>query len=214
MPLPMVHLAIAVQAHTLANRRLTPAFVLGSLAPDAIHMRPGTDRDDKARVHLGLWQMSEPEALERIQNLMDENCSEENGLDPFVGGYAAHLLTDYWWLQAFARPFFERFSSDTPSEERREWYYRETDQVDFNLYRCAAWRQAVWRMLAEACAPDFSPYLSADEIDGWRQRTLDWFEKLKQEPGILPQFITDEVVADFIQSSALRLQPVLFGRGE
>ena len=214
MPLPMVHLAIAVLAHEMSGRPLTPEFVLGSLAPDAIHMRPGTNREDKTRVHMDIWQLSEPDVHERIQNLVDQHCSGKNGQGIFVEGYAAHVMTDYWWLQGIARPFFEQFAPDTPHEERRDWYYRETDQVDFNLYHRAPWRLAVWGLLASACAPEFSPYLTADEIDRWRQRTLNWFEKLKQEPGIVPQIITDEVVGEFIQVTAQRIQPFLFERGK
>lgn len=209
MPLPMVHLAIAVHAHALANRPLTPVFVLGSLAPDAIHMRENTNREDKARVHLQIWHVGEPEALERIQNLVDEHRAGEQGQDAFVEGYAAHLMTDYWWLQGIARPFFNGLPPDTPAAERRELYYRETDQVDFNLYRRSPWQPVVWRMLAEAFAPGFSPYLEADEIDRWRERTLNWFEKLKQEPRIVPQIITDKVVGEFIIATAQRLKPFL-----
>jgi hypothetical protein len=52
MPLPMVHLAVAVRVHEVESRVPSSAFLLGSIAPDAIHMRPGTGRDDKRRVHL------------------------------------------------------------------------------------------------------------------------------------------------------------------
>ena len=40
MPLPMVHLAISVRMRAQDGRALTPDFLLGSIAPDAIHMRP------------------------------------------------------------------------------------------------------------------------------------------------------------------------------
>ena len=52
MPLPMIHLAVAVGVHTLAGREPSAAFLLGSIAPDAIHMRDGADRSDKERTHL------------------------------------------------------------------------------------------------------------------------------------------------------------------
>ncbi len=52
MPLPMVHLAVAIQMHRLEQRIPSPDFLLGSIAPDAIHMRPDTGREDKQRVHL------------------------------------------------------------------------------------------------------------------------------------------------------------------
>jgi hypothetical protein len=202
----MVHLAIAYQIHFQANRSLTPGFVLGSLAPDAIHMRPNTNREDKNRVHLSLNTLSEAEALAGVTALIDAN---QGGAHSFVQGYAAHILTDYYWLHEFARPFFEQIPAETTPEERRAWYYRETDQVDFNLYHQVPWRESVWELLAAAAAPEFPPYLSAAEIDGWRLRTLNWFHITKQEPGITPQIITDRVVTDFIHSAAQRVQTVL-----
>jgi hypothetical protein len=73
MPLPMVHLKIAVQSHSLAERSLTPEFLLGSLAPDAIHMRANTNRDDKNRVHLYVSDGTESEVVESVRLLMDKN---------------------------------------------------------------------------------------------------------------------------------------------
>lgn len=51
MPLPLVHLAIAAQLCRQHNKPLAPAFLLGSLAPDAIHLRLGSTRTDKQATH-------------------------------------------------------------------------------------------------------------------------------------------------------------------
>ncbi len=48
MPLPMVHLSTAVKINTLQDLK-SPEFYLGSISPDAVHMRTGFVRDDKAR---------------------------------------------------------------------------------------------------------------------------------------------------------------------
>ncbi len=47
----MVHLAIAVQLQKIHYREPNPACLLGSLAPDAIHMRPNTHRTHKRQTH-------------------------------------------------------------------------------------------------------------------------------------------------------------------
>ena len=52
MPLPMVHLSVAhclIQDHGYPD---SPTFYLGSIAPDAIHVRPGTAQKEKHVVHL------------------------------------------------------------------------------------------------------------------------------------------------------------------
>ena len=42
MPLPMVHCAIAMGLAAREQRLPSGAFLLGSIAPDAIHTRPNT----------------------------------------------------------------------------------------------------------------------------------------------------------------------------
>jgi len=58
--------------------------------------------------------------------------------------------------------------------------------------------RTVWARLAAAQPRDFAPLLTAEEIGRWRDQTLDWFEKLKEEPKIEPVHITDADVQDFI----------------
>jgi hypothetical protein len=60
------------------------------------------------------------------------------------------------------------------------------------------WRPDVWDRLAEAQAVDFPPLLTASEIDGWCDRTLCWFTELKEEPGIIPEYLTDTLAQDFV----------------
>jgi hypothetical protein len=52
MPLPMVHLWVAVQMGEARGIWPSPEFLLGSIAPDAVHMRPGYERVHKRRSHL------------------------------------------------------------------------------------------------------------------------------------------------------------------
>jgi hypothetical protein len=210
MPLPMVHLTIAVQAHALADQPLTSDFLLGSLAPDAIHMRANTNREDKDRVHLRISETSESEVLERIRLWIHQNHPEKDVPKSFVEGYAAHLLADHWWVQEIAGPFALQLPPDTSPTERQAWYYRETDQLDLNLYHRAPWRPTVWDLLAAAVAPEFSPYLAADEISRWRHRTLDWYENPDHEPGIVPQIITERMLEGFIKTSVERIRSFLF----
>jgi hypothetical protein len=51
-------------------------------------------------------------------------------------------------------------------------------------------------------AVDFDLLLAADEIGGWRDRTLRWFTELKDEPKIELVYYTDALVAASIDRSA------------
>lgn len=199
MPLPMVHLSVAV---LLGERRSTfPSsdFLLGSIAPDAIHMRPNTTRDDKNATHL----LTTPDTPEHdaVRNLLDQPNPST-----FTRAYAAHLLTDRLWLSEVFYKFRDSAPTEPNSAEERTLYYTETDQVDINLYHRTPWRPEVWRCLEVAQAPNFPPLLTAEEIYGWADRTLRWYEDPAKNPGVTPQYLTDSLVADFIIQSADDIQ--------
>jgi hypothetical protein len=198
MPLPMVHLAIAVRLVVGKSVASRPEFYLGSLAPDAIHMRDGTDRADKLRTHLRVqWNPPDPTDIHALL-VSYQHCPEP--LPSFTMGYAAHLLADRLWKTTILA-WLEQVTPELDRTARDKLYYLETDQVDFNLYRRMEWREDVWRQLAQATAPDLSPLLSADEISRWRDHTLHWFGELMQDPNIEPQYITDHLVDDFIEQA-------------
>ncbi len=200
MPLPMVHLAIAVD---LAAGTPAPAFLLGSLAPDAIHMRDGFEREAKRITHLNSPRDSDKH--EQVQDLLARYEDASLPRRAFAAGYAAHLLTDRFWITEVVRPF-QRLVPPAPDEAAyRQAYYQEVDQVDFNLYHHAPWRDQVWQRLAQAEASDFAPLLTRGEIDRWRERTLRWFTELKEEPGVQPWYLTDQVVGDFVGRAAVHV---------
>ncbi|MDO8969717.1 MAG: hypothetical protein Q7U74_03455 [Saprospiraceae bacterium] len=206
MPLPMVHLAVMIQLN--GGKIPTADTLLGCLAPDAIHMRPGAGREDKIGVHLFAGESLPPDDL-LVVRFMEERCRENPAQKDFVTGYGVHLLTDRLWFLQMYRPFKEKAPAGLSAQEQRSLYYQETDQADFNLYYHVRWRPAVWQSLASAAAPEFLPYLSAEEIGKWQQRTLNWFGRLKQEPMIQAAFFTDEAVGSFVERAAEEMQGLL-----
>lgn len=266
MPLPMVHLWVAVQMGEARGIWPSPEFLLGSIAPDAVHMRPGYERVHKRRSHL--QDPRDTEEHDRVRAFVQEHAVNSlsdggegdveardvagSGCARFAAGYAAHILTDRLWNKRVIVPFRER-NAHLSREDQNALYYRETDQLDFNLYRRSPWRERVWQALYLAVAPDevvapdaatapgaaasdavavpdattvpgtaasdavLAPdvttapgaaasaaalLVTSDEVDQWRRRTLRWFTELKEEPGIVPGQITDEIVAEFVQEAS------------
>jgi hypothetical protein len=147
MPLPMVHLAVAVHMHRLEGNTPSPDFLLGSIAPDAIHVRPNAAPDDKRRVHLS--ETHDPHR-ERVRPLLAGYRSDESTALGFAEGYVAHLLTDYLWVETVIDSFHKSIPPGLSDQEERSLYYLETDQIDFDLYRRMPWRPEVWSKLAAA----------------------------------------------------------------
>lgn len=194
MPLPMVHLAVAVRLHE--GQVPTSAFLLGSIAPDAIHMREGASREDKRLTHLP----AEPGESEDAptQALLARYEGADHDEADFAAGYVAHVLTDRIWRDTLYATFRSRVASDLDPAEWRRLYYRETDQLDFNLYRRSPWRPQVWTQLALAQPRNFAEFLTGAEIDRWRDRTLRWFDNPEKEPGIAPTYCLDADLQRFI----------------
>lgn len=197
MPLPMVHLAIAVEMY-IDTGEAPPNFLLGSLAPDAIHMRPNTTREDKHQTHF--LDQSKPDNHEAIRALLVNHQATDS--NDFARGYAAHILTDRIWVKRIVKPLRATLPKDISQAELASLYYRDTGQIDFNLYNHQPWRSKVWAQLAQANPIDFTDLLTASEIGQWRDRTLNWFTDLKEDPKIEPDYITDAMVQDFIPYAA------------
>jgi hypothetical protein len=226
MPLPMVHLAVAMRMHALAGREPSPAFLLGSIAPDAIHMREGTSRGDKERTHLEDGCGGRPvRPYIRADAVPDEAAGTE---DPYgmetvrlflsirddIGadlraGYGTHVITDRYWARDWVTPYRAlQGDAGLTVEELRAVYYREMDQIDFDLYHTVPWREAVWAQLAAVKRRAIPGLLEADEIGRWRDRTLRWFDDPAHLPGITPQHVTIADARRFIDQSAARIAAV------
>jgi len=201
MPLPMIHLAIAVELGRVYPQCMSPAFLLGSIAPDSIHMRPNATGDDKQATHL-IAEGSRFAENDDLHNLINQHHLAQPPLPLFTLGYVVHILTDNFWKQTVIDSFRAKLPQELDHAAYRRLYYQETDQLDFNLYHHAAWRPDVWDRLAAADAVDFPPLLTASEIGGWCDRTLRWFTELKEEPGIIPEYLTDSLAQDFVAKAA------------
>ncbi len=199
MPCPMVHLAIAVRINELMERSASPDFLLGSIAPDAIHERPNSVSGDKRRVHVS--ETPDPHH-KRVRQLLEHHGAKGSSAMGFAEGYAAHILTDDLWVETVMESFRKSVPPQLSPKEQLSLYYLETDQLDFNLYHRAPWKAEVWSKLAETQPGDFASLLTAEEITGWRDKTLKWFDELFQEPKIVPVHITDAMVQIFIEQAA------------
>lgn len=199
MPLPMVHLTVAMQVRARHKQEPTAAFLLGSLAPDAIHMREHASKEDKHAVHLRT--SAEQIHLHAVRDVLERSWQTTPDRQDFAEGYAVHLLTDWHWFTSIYTTFRQTAPDTFTAQELRALYYQETDQVDFDLFYQMPWRQQVWEQLATVQPADFGVLLTADEIRKWQHRVLHWFGELKHEPQITPHYLTEAVVQQFILSS-------------
>src|SRR5687768_14385661 len=133
MPLPMVHLAVAVQLAEKTGQPPSPAFLLGSIAPDAIHMRPNIrlyDQGDKEVTYLNN-SIDIPDH-QRVLVMLTAILGKSSSLKQFAIGYAAHILLDRLWIKSILQAFYAHIPTEIDENERKRLYYRDTDQCDCN----------------------------------------------------------------------------------
>lgn len=202
MPLPLVHLAVA---HGIAQDRsagagsaleIAPGLYLGAIAPDAIHMREGSTRDDKRRIHLLESPCDARVRMERLDRAAHDLAGTIDR--PLLVGWISHLAGDALWSHYMLEYFWSRQAANQPHESRRRVYYRETDKIEYRMYHQVPWRKEVWADLARAQAESVGDFLVAEEIAAWRDRYLRWHSEIGQEPEEEPAFFTMERTETFI----------------
>ncbi|HVM72735.1 MAG TPA: hypothetical protein VMT91_13315, partial [Anaerolineales bacterium] len=162
----------------------------------------------KEHVHLIDLGVSPHELLQLFRSEYGLDDSQGCG---FSGGYLTHLLTDRLWWQTIITPFRQRFPSTFPEKEFRSLYYRDTDRIDLDLYRQAAWRPQAWSSLETAAAADFAPFLTAAEILQWRDRTLRWYDDPVHDCAAEPVYISLSDTQAFIGRAGLEIAELYSG---
>ena len=167
MALPIVHLLVArgwaKDKPALAD---CPAYYLGAIAPDAIHVRYHDDKSRKNEFHLGNWLSPHPE---QVYAYWAEHCS------PFDIGYGVHVLTDASWVPRYKAAFPGLLRQDGKIDVGQ--YYNDVWRADFELLRRRPETGELLSLLRLAEAPEGHPYLTRAEFEAWRDIVLEAYEK-------------------------------------
>lgn len=190
MALTMVHLLVAekwAQAHP--EMHACPEFYLGSISPDAIHVRYKSDKSRKNEFHLNNWVTPNPE---------DVIAYWKDYKTPFDIGYGVHVLTDAQWVPRcktrLKDMYFENGLLNT------DIYYNDTFVTDFALHGCTPWAKKVFGMMACAVPSNNHPYLTEEEFDIWRSDIIKTYEgKCPMNKPV--KFVTESYVMDFVKDS-------------
>lgn len=200
MPLPMIHLSVAINIERKMKLEKSPLFFLGSISPDAIHMRSGAGRDDKQKTHcIG---ETRDKTLDNVREMLRHAKSlNEGDLRTFILGYCAHILTDVVWADTVWKDYLNKLAQTDLQVNPKVLYYRETDYIDFKIFRESPWRENIWNKLSMTKSPDYMDLLTSEEIEKWKIRTLEWFEDEDKDPKIPPQFIKEAIIEKFISEA-------------
>ncbi|MDD2269161.1 MAG: zinc dependent phospholipase C family protein [Eubacteriales bacterium] len=206
MPLPMVHLGVARNLIDIFSINDLPSFYLGSIAPDAVHMRDNFCQDDKSISHMRnedkkLW---ENDIVSYIKTKVNS--------DVFLTGYSVHILTDIIWNRTLYTSFKTKYNQDdSPMQEQRWAYYNDTDKLDFELFYKMSYTNEMMEMLSKSKPVDVIGLVSSDEIAAWNERTLHWYDGKESQHKNPIKYITFDELINFMQSAAIEISNLIYG---
>lgn len=204
MPLPMVHLYMAKKVQNYLNKEFGDYFYLGSIAPDAIHTRKGTNRKDKHKTHLFVkdsneeksWEITEKNILEFFKK---DNPGEDDNIKFFRYGYSIHILLDMLWIKNIFQPFERALRSGGLNfDDIRRLYYDETKACDFMLYRENKWMDDILSRFSGIDEFDFYDVLSKEEIRAWKNVVINKIRNPVNNYLVEPSYIKVDTITGFI----------------
>lgn len=208
MPWPMVHFATAIRL-SLSNP--SPNFLLGSIAPDAIHMREYVTREEKGVTHfVSEGRLPDVEVIK-------ENCLRYLSLNTkqdwkdFILGYFAHIYADLRWTESVYVEFENNYRGD--KKDIRQTYNREMSQLEFNLLRSEKGFHNVIHRLEQSKAYSVQPVVTETEVTQYTDQKLRWLMDAGNEPKIEPIYFTEEIVEKFISNTTYELTALFLDWG-
>ena len=179
MPYTMTHILTAEKVlHNMGRKLDYPTYILGAIAPDAVHASQDFSVKLKERSHLfteGLkWGKigTETEAqlwLGNIKKFYLENRDKYNF--DFLSGYIVHLLTDVYCSIHFYAPFVNSINSD--AEEKMTLYKRENYIVNYYLFTLFSKEKNLLEILRSGRAETLDGVIEKEVIE---QRIEQLFE--------------------------------------
>ena len=207
MSYPMVHLKVAYELlarYGDGNIERPEDFLLGSVAPDAVHFHNEYDVSLKERSHL--WKFGPRWGItldsegwrDAIYKFWEENQNAENR--DFIAGYCIHLLTDWENDRSIWTPFREKMMQGTEVDEVHERYAAEAYGFDQWLYQTDKNSEEIWQLLEQGCVYGIEGCVLEEDLARQKRSLLiEQFtgEKVYDVSGY--RFCTKEIMGEFVK---------------
>lgn len=181
MSLQMIHMEIAYRLLEYLPQIEHPAeFILGSVAPDAVHMNPNYDVSSKVKSHLfkgcGMWgdTLDYEQWRSNIEAYFEQivTAQEEPARRDFSIGICVHCLTDRWNDIRIWRKAQSEFLPTMTFEAFKEAFYREQRSIDNWLYQNSENTAQIRKLLANAESFAIEDLVDEEELESLRKHLL------------------------------------------
>lgn len=206
MSYPMVHLKVAyglLAQYDGGNMERPGDFLLGAVAPDAVHFHDKYDVSLKEKSHL--WKFGPHWGVtldsegwrDAILTFWRDNRDVENS--DFMAGYCTHLLTDWENDRCIWTPFRERQMQSADYDEVYGRYAAEAYGIDQWLYQNGKESQEIWRLLEQGRAYGVKGCILKEDLAKQKQSLL--YEQFTGKTAVDVsgyRFCTKGIMAEFI----------------
>ncbi len=208
MSYPMVHLKIA---YGLLSREgggyieRPRDFLLGSVAPDAVHFHEEYDVSLKEKSHV--WKFGPCWGVtldsegwrDAIRKFWKENKGAANR--DFMAGYCTHLLTDWENDRCIWAPFRKKMEQGAKRDEVYGEYGKESKGMDLWLYQNDQETQEIWRLLEQGNVCGVEGCILEEDLA--RQKHFLLYKEFTGKDAVDVsgyRFCTKEIMAEFIKT--------------
>jgi len=227
MPGSATHLAIADRICSLVGASAiqnTPLFFCGNIAPDAIHAKPGYQREDKRHTHLTKDMPTDSfhnaQMLKQFHGrvntfIKDFYLTAKEDKDLYLG-YVVHLLADELFNIAKRTPFNRLVFLDGINQTEQDLFNKILADIDGSdkllvsryPYTCdvVGILEAVWDY-------EIKGYVGKDELNSSKQYTIGKFKKAAAPQTISRYYSYDEAV-EFVDYAASNIVERLSGASD
>jgi len=214
----MVHLCIAKELlDTHPDIKDKPAFLLGSVAPDAVHHRNGFSGDDKRKSHLCVgsekWGeiVNNDEWMDYVLTFFNKYKNSNTGFD-FLLGYISHILADKSGNIKIWTPF-RKINMDNIKKLPNLWgsdYHKEAHEIDTRLFQRIRDNSLIWDNFGKSKGIDFLDMVSAEELNKMITGIPRQYTDLEPDSSFVFRFITPDIMDKFINDTAAEINGLLF----
>ncbi len=198
MAQPMMHLLIADKIYTekASSIHSYSDFLLGSIAPDAVHVKENYTREIKDISH---YKFDSKSHISYFDTFFDEYYTSEN--KDFVVGYLVHLLSDMIWYHSVRVPFKEEFQkAPLQNISMNEAYYADCEQIE-QLMFFEKNTSRIIETINKGNAYSLEGLIDAEDVRAWKEKFIYDYNNRKNI-SIQTKYISEQHIRDYIADCA------------
>lgn len=220
MAYQMIHMEIAYRLLGQLPGITHPAeFMVGSVAPDSVHMRPDFEISMKVRSHLfegcGPWGDTQEYGrwlsnMEAFWNARGKDAKEQE--KSYLSGIYVHCLTDYCNDLHIWRKLQRQYAPPMEMEEFRTDFYPEARGIDQWLFQNSPHTKEIVQLLQKGACMTVSDLIDKEDIEKQKEHMLK-----VQYPGEVQdlrgyKYLSPEFLEAFLRETVEYIASVLSSR--